>query len=224
MQVTVDCRPREYFARAHFKHSALVDIADVDDPGDVHVQLPPRSAVRAMRVVCLDADLQKARFLFDAYPATYAQHACMDWDALITSGEAESGIAHPAVRLWRANPCLERDELAVVENALGARFKVALDLGCGSGRCSVYLAMRGWRVVAIDRDSKVLDRLAHLAACSGVTVEAHRANVTLSESALADAFALVPAVGLVVVSRFMPPRPLLPLLAKLVPSGAFICM
>lgn len=44
----------------------------------------------------------------------------------------------------------------------------ALDLGCGEGGDAVWLAMRGWRVTAVDVSATVLDRVRQLAAASGV--------------------------------------------------------
>jgi SAM-dependent methyltransferase len=56
---------------------------------------------------------------------------------------ADLPVAEPGAtyRLWRPNPFLE-------EHLGGAGD--ALDLGCGSGRDSVFLASEGWRVTAVD--------------------------------------------------------------------------
>lgn len=68
--------------------------------------------------------------------------------------------ADPSVRyrLWEPNAWLQE----VIESAdfVGMRCGTpsALDLGCGSGREAVYLADRGWRVVAVDRLPDALAR------------------------------------------------------------------
>ena len=36
---------------------------------------------------------------------------------------------------------------------------LAMDLGCGAGRDSCFLALRGWRVVAVDNMKKALERV-----------------------------------------------------------------
>lgn len=53
----------------------------------------------------------------------------------------------------------------------------ALDLACGAGRNSVWLAQRGWRVTAVDFSSVALARARDLAAACGVDVEWVEADV-----------------------------------------------
>lgn len=53
-------------------------------------------------------------------------------------------------RLWRPNEFVEAN--------LTDRCGYALDLGCGSGRDSIYLASAGWQVDAVDRLPDALDR------------------------------------------------------------------
>ncbi|CAM9672145.1 unnamed protein product [Phaeothamnion confervicola] len=54
--------------------------------------------------------------------------------------------------------------VGAVAGAAGC-MRIAVDLGCGSGRDAVFLAQRlpGWTVVGVDRHSKALDRAAGLA-------------------------------------------------------------
>ncbi|MGQ9902657.1 MAG: class I SAM-dependent methyltransferase [Fimbriimonadales bacterium] len=59
-------------------------------------------------------------------------------------------------RLWMPNEWLQ----AVIESGepIAKPCPRALDLGCGSGREAVYLAERGWKVVAVDRLPEALTR------------------------------------------------------------------
>ena len=63
--------------------------------------------------------------------------------------------------LWEPSPGLPRD-------LPPGR---ALDLGCGTGRDAVALALAGWRVVAIDRLPDALDRARLLAELHGVALD-----------------------------------------------------
>lgn len=66
----------------------------------------------------------------------------------------------------------------------------ALDLGCGEGRNAIWLATRGWQVVAIDYSEVALERARHLAAAAKVEVEWVLGDVTTFEPDSAS-FALV---------------------------------
>lgn len=45
---------------------------------------------------------------------------------------------------------------------------LALDVGCGGGRDAVYLASQGWKVIAIDKEARVLQRAHQLAQSSHI--------------------------------------------------------
>ncbi len=68
----------------------------------------------------------------------------------------------------------------------------ALDIGCGTGTQSVYLAHHGWEVTGVDAVEQALRRARARAAAEGVTVEWIRADVTrLADRGLAPGFTLV---------------------------------
>ena len=54
----------------------------------------------------------------------------------------------------------------------------ALDIGCGTGTTSVYLAAKGWEVTGIDAIEKPLRQARARATAAGVTVQWIRADVT----------------------------------------------
>ncbi|WP_157753521.1 methyltransferase domain-containing protein [Thiomicrorhabdus chilensis] len=47
----------------------------------------------------------------------------------------------------------------------------AIDLGCGGGRDAVFLAKQGWKVTAIDQESRVIKRAKQLASRAGASVK-----------------------------------------------------
>jgi len=69
-------------------------------------------------------------------------------------------------RLWKPNGLLVE---SVVELEALVPVQRCLDLGCGSGRDAVYLALRGWDVIAVDRLPRALAKARALAMEYGVT-------------------------------------------------------
>jgi ubiquinone/menaquinone biosynthesis C-methylase UbiE len=68
----------------------------------------------------------------------------------------------------------------------------ALELGCGTGDCAIYLAQHGWRVTAVDYVNKALDKARAKATTAGAAVDFVRADVTrLSSAGLGDNFGLI---------------------------------
>jgi SAM-dependent methyltransferase len=68
----------------------------------------------------------------------------------------------------------------------------ALELGCGTGDCSIYLAKHGWQVTAVDYVAQALDKARAKAKAAGAVVKFARADVTrLSSAGLGDNFGLI---------------------------------
>ena len=68
----------------------------------------------------------------------------------------------------------------------------ALELGCGTGDTSIYLAQHGWRVTAVDFVVKALDRARAKAAAADASVDFVRADVThLTQAAIGTGFELI---------------------------------
>jgi SAM-dependent methyltransferase len=68
----------------------------------------------------------------------------------------------------------------------------ALDVGCGTGDSSIYLAQRGWQVTGVDFVPKALDTARAKADAAGVPVNFVHADVThLSQAGIAGSFQLI---------------------------------
>jgi cyclopropane fatty-acyl-phospholipid synthase-like methyltransferase len=80
---------------------------------------------------------------------------------------------------------------AVVEGPEALPAGRALDIGCGTGTQSVYLAGHGWEVTGIDAVQKPLRRARTRASAGGVSVRWIRGDVTRLQEA-----GLQPGVGL----------------------------
>lgn len=68
----------------------------------------------------------------------------------------------------------------------------ALDVGCGTGNTSIYLAQHGWQVTGVDFTPKALDKARTKARAAGAAVEFVHADVThLSQAGIRGPFELI---------------------------------
>ncbi|MFF8844114.1 methyltransferase domain-containing protein [Streptomyces sp. NPDC015127] len=100
------------------------------------------------------------------------------WDARYSESE----------RIWSGNP-----NTALVREATGLRPGTALDLGCGEGADTIWLAQRGWRVTATDISAVALERAARHAEEAGVADAVDWRQSDLAVSFPAGEFDLVSA-------------------------------
>lgn len=68
----------------------------------------------------------------------------------------------------------------------------ALDLGCGTGDASIYLARHGWKVTGVDFVATALEKARAKARAAGVSIDFVRADVTqLSHAGIGADFPLI---------------------------------
>lgn len=108
------------------------------------------------------------------------------------------------------SPFLAR-EIETVKSLLHGRR--ALDIACGEGRNSVFLASHGFSVTAIDISEVGLGKAAARAAASGVTVEFIQADL--------DKYVLTGCFDLVINFNFLQRR-LIPVAVGLLPPGGLL--
>lgn len=95
---------------------------------------------------------------------------------------------------WDGHPLAQRlrDLIEGTGDAPALPAASALELGCGTGDCSIYLAQHGWRVTAVDFVSKPLDKARAKADTAGVSVNFVEADVTqLSRAGIGDGYPLI---------------------------------
>ncbi|MDT5016753.1 MAG: hypothetical protein QOD39_2913 [Mycobacterium sp.] len=92
---------------------------------------------------------------------------------------------------WDGHPIAgSLKDLIEGDGALGPG--TALDLGCGTGDNSIYLAKHGWHVTGVDFVAKALDKAKIKAAANNVNVNFARADVTrLSCEGIGSSFGLI---------------------------------
>jgi hypothetical protein len=166
--------------------------------------------------------------------------ADVPWELLKRAGYVEAGAV--SAQFWRPSRALEC-AVEQVEKLLGGLSRRAIDLGSGTGRDAVFLAMRGWRVTAVDKQDLFLQRtltFADRALCSTPGqpfAERHRLRpgelqdrVTVRQADLRQQFLLsgdlhvqLGNVDLVNLARFMN-RPLLALISERVHVGACVVL
>jgi ubiquinone/menaquinone biosynthesis C-methylase UbiE len=92
---------------------------------------------------------------------------------------------------WDGHP-LARSLRTLIEGSDALPPGTALELGCGTGDCSIYLAEHGWRVTAVDYTKQALDKARAKAAAAKSTAEFVRADVTrLSQEGVGSGFQLI---------------------------------
>jgi SAM-dependent methyltransferase len=91
-------------------------------------------------------------------------------------------------RVWSGRP-----NVVLVREVAALPPGTALDLGCGEGDDAVWLAQRGWRVVAVDISGVALARAATHAAAAGVADRIDWQQRDLATSFPAGRFDLVSA-------------------------------
>lgn len=72
----------------------------------------------------------------------------------------------------------------IMEIAQGLRAGRALDLACGAGRNSLWLARRGWQVTAVDGSQAAIEIVRDRAAAEGVHIDTRVADLEAHEFAI----------------------------------------
>jgi cyclopropane fatty-acyl-phospholipid synthase-like methyltransferase len=95
---------------------------------------------------------------------------------------------------WDGHPIARslRDLVEGTDDTSALSAGSALEVGCGTGDTSIYLAQHGWKVTSVDFVSKALDKARDKARAAGVSVNFARADVThLSQAGIGAEFGLI---------------------------------
>ena len=92
---------------------------------------------------------------------------------------------------WDGHP-LSSALRELVEGPAALPAGTAIDIGCGTGDSSIYLARHGWQVTGVDVAAKALEKAGAKAAAEHVRVDFVRADATrLSSAVVGKAFSLI---------------------------------
>jgi 2-polyprenyl-3-methyl-5-hydroxy-6-metoxy-1,4-benzoquinol methylase len=95
---------------------------------------------------------------------------------------------------WEGHPLAQglKDLIEGTGDAPALPTGSALDLGCGTGDASIYLAQHGWNVTAVDYVAKPLEKARRKAQAAQVSIDFARADVTqLSRAGIGSGFKLI---------------------------------
>jgi ubiquinone/menaquinone biosynthesis C-methylase UbiE len=96
---------------------------------------------------------------------------------------------------WDGHP-LPHNLRGLIEGDQALTPGTALDIGCGTGDNSIYLAKHGWRATGVDFVAKALEKARAKAAADGVAVTFAQADVTrLSSEGVGKGFDLIVDTG-----------------------------
>ena len=133
------------------------------------------------------------------------------WTIASEEKQTESGCH--STPLWQANPLLTENIDCIESNTIG---RTMIDLACGAGRDSVYLANRGWQVTSIDNKPSALERCQKLADSMNVSLTTLLKELENQSQPLKNLSA-----DLVLVMRYLH-RPLFPEIDQLINPGGIL--
>ncbi len=175
----LDERGADRFAAGHLAGAvSLPGVADLAgdaarlDAGLPSIFLPPRH----LPLLVVADTVERAMRLAQGLAARGRAHLSAvaltdDFLARLPAALRERGTNRRT--LWQPPAWLAAHEGLLPPPALGP----VLDLGCGSGRAAVWLALRGYRVTGVDWQPEALAMAQRLAGTQGVSVRAHAADV-----------------------------------------------
>lgn len=201
---TLDVRAEHEFFRGHLPGAGNIPRAALTER---RTELPPRDA--EVTVVAADPDEARAAAT-DLETLGYARVCWLDAPVMAL---AQCTDLSPAARLWRPAPFLEEVLPRLLAAVPGGR---VLDVAAGAGRESVFLAMHGFDVTAVDNDRGILDKAEALATRHGVRITTTLLNLERIEPALPEG-----PFQVMMVFRFLH-RPLFAALADAVAPGGFL--
>lgn len=205
----LDVRNEQAFAANHITDSCNIPLDSLSDR--IH-ELPLRK--QSLRIICKEVDSERVTNLLKE--KGYQIAACLHWSLqveTILSEKQQLQKNDSSVRLWQ--PALIIKEF--VEQLHQGQVGTVLDIGCGSGRDAVYMALRGWQVTAVDYLPRMIDKLNALASYNNVQVT----GVLLDLETDRGLSKIDKKFDVITVIRYLH-RPLFKEMSRMINSGGYI--
>ncbi len=165
----IDCRQSSEFEKAHIQTSVNLP---ADDLFLRMHELPEKSA-ELLVIVDDECRATAQQFLTER---AFKIAAYCDWASVAESNADLFTSGQSGNYFWRPAPFVARCEQDYFQPLL-RKGSLIFDLASGAGRDSVYLAMQGWRVVAVDSSETALVRCDTTAKHHGVSLTTVAANL-----------------------------------------------
>lgn len=207
----IDVRQADDFYVSHWLDSSNFPVENLLSR---QYELPSNN--QPLQLIGNSQQLQKAKdILIDK---GYVIDNCIEWSESLSKRLFEFNLLSNgsfSPRLWSPAAILEFfHENILIKKQIGH----AVDIGCGAGRDSVYLATQGWQVTAIDYSESALEKVTRLANNTQVKINCIKMDL---EKEL-NVFHLTPQdYDLIVVSRYLH-RPLLPVLKNKININGYL--
>ncbi|MBU1949144.1 MAG: methyltransferase domain-containing protein, partial [Candidatus Eisenbacteria bacterium] len=205
--ILLDLRDHAAYEKGHVPGSCHIPAGEL--PIRRH-EIPPK-----WRPLLLTTDTpDEGSFAVSFFKGT--QHRFIRWISEPTSAWPQEMEAGPSrVPSWEIRPCLHHPSLHHPSRAGNTSTAAALDLACGSGRNAVWLALLGWKVLAVDILPEALEMTRNLAARWGAGVTTQAMNLAKEDPLAPDRF------DLIVVTRFLE-RALFPRMTASLKQGGLL--
>ena len=207
MALILDVRPATAFTSLHRSGAVNIPLEELADR--IH-ELPSRE----IPLTIYDGDPVRARWAVSRLKTRSRAVADVFHGALwLEEGPTASGESHG--RLWQPHMLLASLVERVAELRPSNQGLRALDVGCGTGRDAVFLALSGFQVEAWDVLPDALDRCVDLAGRNGVVVTTRLRDVEADPEIEPGAFDVVCCFNFL-------HRPLMEHIARAVRPGGFV--
>jgi|GEM_PF-1520078 len=212
----IDLRPVDQYRQGHIQGATNIPLSEIED---CWYELPPKDTTLILFTNTTDQHDVRSLFERQQYPieAVLTAEEFTQQDRSQTNWTTD----HNSRRLWRASPLLE-DYIELIEQHLPASEPLAFDIGCGSGRDSIFLGLHGFRVLAIDRNPMAIERITSFVERWEVDVTPMKLNCEAEYQQLTQLIHLQKP-SMIVQCRYLH-RPLLDLYHEHLPAGSLVAI
>ena len=152
----IDLRLEELFKQSHIANSTNIPVAQLE--GRIH-ELPDKT--QRLNLFGSENDIERADKILSAKGYDISIRQILKGEQLCRSIDGPHIVkGDRSRRLWQPAKVIQQFINQYSDHCVN---KNGLDLACGSGRDSVYMANNGWSMTGVDYSQSALDRLQALA-------------------------------------------------------------